>query len=296
MEENKNEEIKEEKEEVVNEQSQMENNNAEENKKCKSNKPFVIIIVVLAMALTFGCGIMLGKKLFETKNTNKGTKKENEVVDNNQTESTNTEKNEIVDNNNEKDNNNISVSFEEITKNLISGTTDNNIVLKYEKDNAPFRPYGVWIQDLSINGKSVTKNLGMIYEITNIYKVQGNYLIVIKRAQDVRSTYYYLYDSNGNLLQEIYELDDNMVISTDSATFKDNIIELDGTRLTHGPSLVKDGDYYICDKNEISKANLNDDYPVMAKYQLIYSNNKFEIKMVGVIETLSSVIEKYCNE
>ena len=82
MEENKNEEKI---EEVVNEQSQIENPIVGENKKCKSNKPFVIIIVVIAMALTFGCGIMLGKKLFENKKSN--NKKETEVVDNNQNES-----------------------------------------------------------------------------------------------------------------------------------------------------------------------------------------------------------------
>ena len=46
MEENKNEEKV---EQVVNEQSQIENQNIQENKKCKSNKPFVIIIVVIAM-------------------------------------------------------------------------------------------------------------------------------------------------------------------------------------------------------------------------------------------------------
>jgi hypothetical protein len=95
MEENKNEEKI---EEVVNEPSQIGNPTVEENKKCKSNKPFVIIIVVIAMALTFGCGIMLGKKLFENKKSN--NKKETEVVDNNQNESTNKDQNkEEIDNN-----------------------------------------------------------------------------------------------------------------------------------------------------------------------------------------------------
>ena len=123
MEENKNEEIKEEKvEEVVNEQSQIENNNVEENKKCKSNKLFVIIIVIIAMALTFGCGIMLGKELFESK---KDTKKENEIVD---------DKKEDNNSSIEKEVQSVSLSKEEINKLLeflpvvsLSGSNDYSV-------------------------------------------------------------------------------------------------------------------------------------------------------------------------
>ena len=120
MEDNKNEEIKEEnvqeikqaeeakqeESEVVNEENQLETqNNIEQNvKKCKSNKLFVIIIVVIAMALTFGSGMILGHKLGESKKEKKDEPKENEVVDNNQTESKDT-KPSLDDNTSDKNEN-----------------------------------------------------------------------------------------------------------------------------------------------------------------------------------------------
>ena len=274
MEENKNEEIKEEKEEVVNEQSQMENNNAEENKKCKSNKPFVIIIVVIAMALTFGCGIMLGKELFESKKSNNN--KENEVVDNNQNE---IKENEI-DNNIYKQNNGNDF-FKSIIEDIKNNTySDSNIFVKRNSE---------YLFDLYINNKKVMEEEINLKELDNIYAVNNNYLIKTK-GSDINSTRLYLFSNNGDLLQEIIYLDKDMVIATsdryNKMNFKDNIIEVNGTRLESG----------YCDLYKNKNIKENGDYPVIAEYQLIYSNNKFEIKMVGVIETLSSVIEKYCNE
>jgi len=57
----------------------MEEKNEEvKSEKCKSNKVFVIVIVVIAMVLTFGCGMILGHKLGDSK---KDKSKENEVIE-----------------------------------------------------------------------------------------------------------------------------------------------------------------------------------------------------------------------
>ena len=78
-----------------------------------------------------------------------------------------------------------------------------------------------------------------------------------------------------------------------------NTIEVYGTRLIDGPSLVTniDGEskeLYVCDSNEIGKANVADDYPVVAEYILTYSNDKFEFTKVKDIETLLD-IKTNCN-
>jgi len=63
----------------------MEGKNEEiKSEKCKSNKVFVIVIVVIAMVLTFGCGMILGHKLGDNKKDKKDKPNGNEVVDNNQ--------------------------------------------------------------------------------------------------------------------------------------------------------------------------------------------------------------------
>ena len=147
MEENKNEE-------VVNEQSQIENPIVRENKKCKSNKPFVIIIVVIAMALTFGCGIMLGKGLFESKKTNKDSKKENDVVDNNQNDKVDdiveNDQNDIVNGDDNSDSNKKMLSKEEVLSNY-NGKSNN-------------------LKKLDVNSNQVTKLFEIYHKISNSSK------------------------------------------------------------------------------------------------------------------------------
>ena len=174
MEENKNEEVR-PVEEVK--QEEIQNNIELKKNKCKSNKQFVIIIVVLAMALTFGCGIMLGKELFESKKdnnnqnesegnttslddnqndkneTNEDTKKENVVVDDNQdnNESEKTQKESIENENTDiKEKMQIPIETSDI-RNIMSQL--NGIIVSNEK---LFSSNYFDINDLSINEILVT--------------------------------------------------------------------------------------------------------------------------------------------
>ena len=212
-------------------------------------------VIVLSIVLIFGWGILIGNILMPS---NKNNNEEN-IEKKNKEE----DKEEKI--------------FLDITNNL-----DENIRLDKES--------------LFINNKAVLTIDPIELEINKIYSVSNNYL-VITVGSGLRTKHIYLYDSKGDLLQHIYELDSNkMVIGSSDKyskiSFSNNVIELYGTRLIDGPSLVIDNDgeeksFYICDEDQIGMANVDDDYVVVAKYQLIYSNDKFEIKKVeGSEQTL----------
>ena len=213
-------------------------------------------VIILAIILILGWGILIGNILISSNN-----KKNNEENKEEKNEEENKEENIFID----------------ITDNL-----DENIRLDEES--------------LFINNKPVLIIDPIELEINKIYHVEDNYLI-ITIGSSLRTKHIYLYNSEGDLLQHIYELDTNkMVIGSSDKyskiSFLNNVIELYGTRLIDGPSLVIDDggeekSLFICDERQIGMANVDDNYVVVAKYQLIYSNNKFEIKKIeGSEQTL----------
>ena len=145
-----------------------------ENKKCKSNKIFTIVIVIIAILLVFGCGMILGNKLGSNKNeseiidskenniidnkekSNKEESKENNIIDNNENNSYDLkfdmdekliDKNINIyyviskesDNKNEKnikklDKHAMTEIYEKLSQNIMVRVSDNNYDVEYEKD------------------------------------------------------------------------------------------------------------------------------------------------------------------
>lgn len=254
--------------------------NEELNEK-KISKALIVFAIILMMLLTFCIGLFVGKKLFETKSENK--------KDNNQEQKNNETKDDKPKNDTKSNNNTIIVNIKDDLKN---GKKFDNISVKFD-----YCFYNVVIGEKEIMGDCDPFN-----EIGTIYKIEDNYLITT-HGTDINTDRYYLYNNKGELLQEIYELEDSMIMATSDKyrhiEVSGNIIELNGTRIGAGPSLysIENGertDYYICDKDLLTKANVTEDYVVRARYQLIYNSNKFEIKRIaGTEETLKENL-KYC--
>ena len=248
-------------------------------KKPKNNKPLLIVLLIIFMGFIFGCGLYLGKQLYEPSGSG------------NKESSTNIEKPTNTETINPGEN---EIKIIDVTEDIKSGTSESNIYIT-GGDNK------LYINNKEVLSFNEYKGLGRVYSI------EDSYLITVL-GSDINSEHYYLYDNNGNLLQEIYELEDNnMVIASNdkynnTITINNNIIELYGLRLYGTKQLVTNVNglktyLNICDDNEISKAKVDDSYVVVARYQLIYSNNKFDIKRIeGTEETLGQYKETCTNE
>lgn len=251
--------------------------------KPKNNKPMLIVLLIIFMAFIFGCGMYLGKQLFE---------KENKCSCN--CEPCNNEPTPVPTPEPEP-----TLMIKDITDEVKTNTNESNIYIA-KRENEDYD------SDLYINNKAIF-SLNGYKGLDKVYGIEDNYLITIS-GTDIHSEHYYLYDKDGTLLQEIYELEDNnMVIASSdkynssTITINNNTIELYGLRLYGTTLLVANVNglksyLNICNNDEISKANVEDDYVVVARYQLIYSNNKFDIKRVeGTEETLGQYKAKCTN-
>lgn len=282
----------EKKEELIVEETKKENILTRKKEvKGKPLKIWLIVMIAIFMLITFGLGVYFGKEVFNKKEKSNepvlNEEKSNESIPNEEKSSESTLEEENKEENID-------------SKGIITDITD-LIKEKLEVGNLSIKSDEYGMDKVFINGNLVLICDGHL-EIRNIYQVDDNYLITVG-GSNINSTEYHLFDKNGTLLQDIYELEDNnMVIATSdrlsSIVVKDNVIELYGTRLDSGPSLMYDinGEkkyLYICDDTEMSNVNIDDSYVVVARYQLIYSNGKFEIKRVaGTEETLGQYKEK----
>lgn len=229
----------------------------------------IVLFVLMMFVCVLGIGIVIGMKYFSNNNSS----------------------------NTAKDNKEEKTIIKNIVKDLLDGKYEDKNINAEVSNSDDFK----MIEKISINGKVVAIN-DPFNEIAGVYKVEDNYLITTSYGN------YCLYDKNGTLLQTINELDENYMkfgISDRLNDIKiyDNVIEVYGDR-TDGlsPLLeVKDvnnekRDIYMCNEEELSKANITDDYIVIAKYQLIYNSNKFEIKKIPGSEiTLGTEKKRYCN-
>lgn len=77
----------------------------------------------------------------------------------------------------------------------------------------------------------------------NFYRI-GDYLTFTSHnATDLRSIHLYVIDKQGNLYKDIFELEeDNIGMAVDSIQFIGDSIILDATRISHGPSIVYNGE------------------------------------------------------
>ena len=253
--------------EVETVESTMNNQNHVVNKKIS---PLFTVIMTVFVIFAFGLGLFFGKEIF----TDKKSKNENNE------QNTNIEKNndkEDVSDIEQKD-----TIFNKIYDSKIEEISDKNLTIKSN-------------YELLVNNKEIVNPYGPVGDIAFIHKVENNYLVEF-HGSGINSVYLYLIDSNGEVLQKIHEIDDNnmVIAATDKygkRNYVGNSIELYGTRLMDGPALMIDIDgktewLYICDQNQIAKANVYDDYPVISEYKLVYSNNKFEFVKIKDIETL----------
>lgn len=154
---------------------------------------------------------------------------------------------------------------------------------------------------LSINEKEILTD---IYSLNNLY-ILDDTIIVITSDTDIRTTKIYLFDKFGNKQKEIFELDNNyqeMVIADyhDAIIINEDKIILEGTRLTHGPSLAT---YYydnslIMEDYYLGKCDIYNKYIeeiIYGTYEIDYlGNNKFsEIKNISYTKLKDSDIT--CN-
>lgn len=258
-----------------------ENKRIEETKSPKKSGIIVKILIVVAVLLIgIGCGLLISKG-FDSEKDNKEINN-NQEIDNNkgnkENENGNNGSNTNPDSPEKKDNDTpIFVNIKDELEN-----TNGNIYIKGED-----------VKELYINNKLVlTADPAVQINFGDIYKAYDFY-ILFTYGSGTGSTRIYVYDTLGNLTQEIYELDDNKMIIADSdkyrdMSFIDNRIVTNATNLTDGPSLITkiDGnvtkDIYICNNEEISKANVADDFLVYAKYQLVFKEDgKFEISRIN---------------
>jgi hypothetical protein len=264
----------------------------EKNAKKRSNIK-IIMLVISVLLIGIGCGIFITtgfnskKNSDEVSNSKENTESQNENTENQEGNNDgNTNTNIAEDTSDDSNISEESINFVNINDKL--GDTKGNIYIK-----------GNDVKNLYINGKLVltadpanSVNFGDFYKASDFY-------IVFTHGDGPGGTKIYVYDTLGNLTQKIYKLDDNNMIIADSEKYRDisfngNKIITNATNLDVGPSLITNiDDYiqksiYICNNEEIAKANVNDNSLVYAKYQLIFkANGKFEISRVN-----SSDIEK----
>ena len=149
---------------------------------------------------------------------------------------------------------------------------------------------------LYIDGKATDIKMGSLNSISNVYQL-GDKIIILTSGTDIRSYQLRIIDFTGKELKKIISLDEEtMVIATKgmkgaAIEVKDDYLEFDGTRLTHGPSLVTAmnpmKEVEICNNNDLDHNTV-----VRATYRL---NKKFEIEKVsGSDEYLKDVVAAYC--
>jgi hypothetical protein len=234
----------------------------------KNNKKYTYILLLIAIILLVIGFVLLFSNNKEKKNEN--TEPEKKEIDKNK--------------------------FNDITEKVKSNTGKDKIYIK--EDDIFYMPT-LFINDVE------TLRFSPLFNLDKIYSIENNYLVIVN-GTGINSQYLYLYSDTGEELQQLYIIDENyMIIEHNDKTqlkIKDNIIETSATRLNGDTNLLYDVDgkssnINICNQEEIDKIGINDDYVVSAKYQLIYSNNKFDIKIIpGNEKTLKQAKEKCTKE
>ena len=119
----------------------------------------------------------------------------------------------------------------------------------------------------------------------------GDKLLIVTQGTDVRTNKIHIYDLNGTLVKEIYEIDtDSMVIGIKGLgdldyVLHDDYIEFGATRLTHGPAYAKTG-------ADICTGNVDGSAVASARYKM---NGKFEFEVIsGTEKTIADTKKDAC--
>lgn len=249
----------------------------------KDNKGITILAVVLILILlVIGLsGYLVYDKL----------QKDNEIFENHNNSNLNSDFiTEIVDfkNCNPYDGGTQNVCME-------SKTINNKVItLRYELKNYRQDIESDFGASLNINDHLILSPELGVMGINNKVYLFNDIVMYSTYDTDIRSTHIYFYDFNGNKIKEIIHLDNDnygMAMSSEDDYFVNGkTIIFNGSRLTHGPSLVSNidspiiedfGGIPLCRDNE-EKDKLTGEEIIEAKYTMNYLGNKefSEIKMI----------------
>ena len=177
--------------------------------------------------------------------------------------------------------------------NGLSGKTileEYNIVLQYKINNydiklklADNNYQGTTIYNLYVNNNFIYEDSTFLDKSINV-DVLGSYLIFrFNGGTDIRSSTIYIANENG-LLLNIRELDNKNGMVPRTITINNNGIVVEGTRITHGASIVynghgNDGYYSLSEKNGCDHAlnELPDDFLIEAVYSFKYENGSLNM-------------------
>ena len=143
---------------------------------------------------------------------------------------------------------------------------------------------------VTLNGNKLF-DMGVLESMGEIFQ-HGNRVLIMTHGTDVRTNKIHIYNFDGKLIKEIYELDtDGMVIGFKGLgdldySVNENYIEFGASRLTHGPSVAS------TNKEVCTDSSIDQNMVASARYRL---NGKYEAEIVsGTEETIAQVKKESC--